>query len=469
VNPIKIDAASRESWDVICVGTSFSTMFFARELPKGTRVLFVEKGRRHTHAERVAGRSDFGREEFIQRNAGPIPKEWTAHSTFGGNSNCWWACTPRFHPDDFQTRSRHGVGMDWPVSYDQLEEAYCSVEEAMEVAGGGSDRVLPRSRAFPFPPHRPSRSDLRLQEHSPLWWAQPTARSNGGSRPRCCGNGFCNICPVDSKFSILNSIHLFERPDFHFLSGVEARSIDRSAGIATGLICRTPDGHELRLAGNLFALGANAIFNAAILLRSRFRNPALGHYLNEQVSTYATIDTAIPNLHGGTSITGHGYHFYAGDHRSDSGAVLMENWNSPTRIRLTPGRWTERLYVKLIAADLPRFENHVSIEEDEPALHWSGFHPYAIRGLDRARNKMAEAIPTEIESIEFSESPPTEDHIQGTTRMGHSADEGVVDASLRTFECRNVLALGAGAFPSCSPANPTLTLSALSVHAARSL
>jgi len=469
VNPIDIDRASREHWDVVCVGTSFSTMFFARELPPGTRVLFVEKGQRHTHAERVAARGHFGREHFSQSNETDSAKEWKAHSTFGGNSNCWWACTPRFHPDDFRTRSLHGSALDWVLSYDDLEEAYCDAEEVMDVAGGGSDHVLPRSRPFPAPPHRPSNSDVRLREHSPLWWAQPTARSNGGRRPPCGGSGVCNICPVDAKFSILNSLSLFERPDFHYVTGVEARTVERTAGVATHLACRTSDGRDIAFAADLFALGANAIFNAAILMRSGFTNPALGRYLHEQVAVYATVDTAIPNYHGGTSITGHGYQFYAGAHRSEAGAVLIENWNAPPTLRMEPGRWTERLQLKLIAADQPAFENHVILQDGEPHLVWAGFTAYAHKGLARARDRLQDILPTPIEAVHFSDPPPSEDHILGTTRMGRTAGEGVIDRNMRTFECPNVLALGAGAFPACSPANPTLTISALSIHAARTL
>src|SRR5690606_4402002 len=145
-------------------------------------------------------------EDIPQDNTSGAAKVWVAHSTFGGNSNCWWACTPRFHPDDFRLRTLHGAGMDWPIGYDDLEEFYCEAEEIMDINGGGSDDVLPRSRPFPSPAHRPSLSDVKLRAFSPLWWAQPSARSSGSRRPPCCGNGVCNLCPVDSKFTILNSL-----------------------------------------------------------------------------------------------------------------------------------------------------------------------------------------------------------------------------------------------------------------------
>jgi choline dehydrogenase-like flavoprotein len=50
--------------------------------------------------------------------------------------------------------------------------------------------------------------------------------------------------------------------------------------------------------------------------------------------------------------------------------------------------------------------------------------------------------------------------------MSLSADDGVVDKSLVHHKYRNVLVLGSGSFPTITPANPTLTLSALSLMAA---
>ena len=469
MNIIDIEKAKSESWDVIIAGTSFAAFFFARYLPRKLRVLFVEKGGITTHQSRIAAQRHDGLETIAQKNNSENEKRWIAHSTFGGNSNCWWACTPRLHPHDFGLFSRYGVGSDWPVTYDDLEDIYCDVEEVMEISGGGSDHLLPRSRPFPSPPHAFSRSDKALQAHSRDWFAQPTARSNGTRRPVCCANGVCHLCPVDSKFTILNSLDLFERPRFFLLPRTEVRRVQRTGTVATALTVRTSDHREHTIKGDLVALGANALFNSAILLRSGFENLNLGKYIHEQISQIVLVDVDTPNYFGGTSITGHGYPLYAGDHRKHAGAVLIENWNSPPSIRTDRGRWTDRLKLKFIAEDLPRAENRVVLRDDEPIIEWFGHHDYAYRGLERAHRELKNILPFKIESIEVEPVAKTEAHIQGTTRMGRNADTGVVDSNLATFEARNVLALGAGCFPSSSPANPTLTLSALSVRAARAL
>lgn len=311
--------------------------------------------------------------------------------------------------------------------------------------------------------------DIELRRFSPLWWAQPSARSSGTRRPPCCGNGVCNLWPVDSKFTILNGLDQFGREDFRYLTGWEVRRIGRSGGVATEIEARHADGREAVFKAALFALGANAVFNATILLRSGFSSPALGGYLHEQASRLVIIDCASPNCHGGTSVTGHGYHYYYGVDRASAAAVLIENWNSPAAIRLEPGKWTHRLGLKLIAENMPRAENRVVLKNEEALIHWSGHSDYAKAGLDRAIAGLQDAIPVPIENIQAAGYAATEAHIQGTHRMASTAEHGVVDSGLRTFECPNVLALGAGAHPSCSPANPTLTLSALSLRAARRL
>jgi choline dehydrogenase-like flavoprotein len=71
-----------------------------------------------------------------------------------------------------------------------------------------------------------------------------------------------------------------------------------------------------------------------------------------------------------------------------------------------------------------------------------------------------------VEKMEFGEPFPTESHILGTTRMSKEAKDGVVDKHLLHHRYRNLFVLGSGSFTTYTPANPTLTLSALSLLAA---
>ena len=55
-------------------------------------------------------------------------------------------------------------------------------------------------------------------------------------------------------------------------------------------------------------------------------------------------------------------------------------------------------------------------------------------------------------------------HLHGTTRMGESPAEGVVDPSCRVFNLDNLYIAGSSIFPSAGFVNPTLTLAALAIR-----
>jgi len=466
MQPITREEAATRRWDVIIAGSSFAAMFFLRGLPQGLSVLVVEKGPVVDHAAQIAAREMPGAEDFAQENLSGREKTWVAHSIWGGNSNCWWACTPRFHPHDFELHSRYGAGEDWPLTYDDLAEAYEEVERLMEIAGGGSDHILPRRAEFPYPPHLPSRSDRVLQARSTGWVPQPTARANGGSRAQCCANGVCSRCPVDSKFTILNAAPLWAREGAFALTGAPVQAVSVTAGRADGVVLA--DGTAL--AGDLVALGCNAVFNAGILMRSGLDHPELGRGLHEQASITADLDGDALGYYGGTSITGNGYDLYDGPHRAQAGAVLMEVHNAPVTLRPEHGKWLNRARLKLIVEDLRQARNRVVLDDaGRERLIWHGHSDYALAGLERAKAALPGLLPPGVSVAGFSDIAPSEAHIMGTHVMGADPARHVTTPGLEVHGLPGAYALGAGNFPTSGPANPTLTLSALSLRAARGL
>ncbi|WP_170409134.1 GMC oxidoreductase [Ruegeria atlantica] len=462
---VSLDEASSREWDVIIAGTSFSAMFFGHGLPPDLNVLFVEKGVEYPHSDQLENGWAV-RETFNQRNSSGLTKNWVAFTLFGGNSNYWWGNVPRFHPDDFALNSKFGVGMDWPITYRDLEPFWERVEDIIEVAGGGSEHILPRRNPFPHPPHTPSRADAALRESSPLWVPVSSAASNGGSRPTCCVNGVCRICPIDAKFTVLNGLDKLTHPGAHYLFGTEVRAVDIEGGRASGVRVKTADGDDARLSASIVALGTNGIFNAAILQRSDVRNDALGKYLHEQAVIDVHVDTAnIKAFFGGTSETGHGYHFYHDIDRRVAAAGLIETVNAPVSVRREHGKWANRIHMRIAVEDLPLAENRVFLEDDEPVIEWTGYSDYAKRGIKRAKAGLPDIIPDTIEHLWVSDILPSDAHIQGTHRMGLYAEDSVVDDRLRLHSAPNVFVLGSGAFPTCSPANPSLTISALALRA----
>ncbi len=361
--------------------------------------------------------------------------------------------------------STYGVAEDWPLSYDDLEPYYEQVETLMQINGGGSDHILPRRMPFPFPAHRPSRSDRLMRSHSPNWFAQPTARSSGGDRANCCANGICDRCPLDAKYSILNSLEQFLRPGVSVMLDSEVRAVIIEAGRATGVALRSAgQDHVLATTGGV-ALATNAMFNAAILLRSGVTHPALGRGINEQTSRFVKLDGDGLGYYGGTSITGHGYDLYDGPHRATLSGAIVELHNAPAHLRDEPGKWTQRVQMRVIVEDLRQSQNRVILEDDEMVIEWHGHSEYALQGLDRAIKKLPDIIPSNLDLAEVGDLEPTEAHIMGTHVFGHDPARHVTDADMNLHGYDGLWALGAGAFPTTSPANPSLTLSALSLRA----
>jgi choline dehydrogenase-like flavoprotein len=256
----------------------------------------------------------------------------------------------------------------------------------------------------------------------------------------------------------------------------EVQTVETAAGVARA-VNYLHDGKQERDTADLIVLGASALFNPHILLRSGFSHPLIGRRLHEQMPVYATVDLkGVKCYNGSTVLTGLGYLFYEGDHRADHAACMIETWSSPFAyrpdgaLRLERGRWNERLMLGFLFDDIPSDQNRVTISSKNPSVahvHFEDYSEYAKRAADRIPqmiDKLAEALP--IERLVSTSLGTTAAHIQGTVVMGDDPATSVVDRYLVHHEFRNLLVLGSSAYPTASPAYPTLTISALSLWAA---
>ena len=441
-------------------------------------MLVLERGNRDTKAWQLENRRASSLDPatlFV--NTTPA-KEWLTSPGFGGNSKCWWGGASRMMPGDFQLASRYGVGVDWPMSYDDLETHYCDVERIMAVSGP-PDSPMPRSRPFPLRPHRMSEPDRLLKEAFPFGWFHPaTARASEptGTRGVCCASGVCELCPTDAKFTIDNGLRdTYADPRVTLQLACDVHEVETTGDVATG-VRYVRDGQPQRATADLVILAASGLFNPHILLRSGIDHPLLGKRLHEQLPVDVCLNLAgVKGYNGSTMISGNGYLFYEGEHRREYAACLIETWNSPFAYQRAPlrterGRWTERAYLRFLFDDLPRNDNTVTVNAKNPDLaevSFNGYSDYAYRAaqqIPQMIDVLAKALP--IESIETVSEGDTAAHIQGTVVMGEDAAASVVDRHLIHHRVRNLIVLGASAFPTASPAYPTLTVSALSLWSA---
>jgi choline dehydrogenase-like flavoprotein len=475
-----MSAPSAGSYDLVLVGTGFASTFFLHSYlqaaSKRARVLVLERGQRYSLKWQLENREHLGRlREGTFINTNP-DKPWIHSPIFGGGSNCWWGCTPRFLPNDFRLRSAYGVGLDWPLGYDDLETFYQEAEELMAVSGPADAGPFPRRRPYPQPPHRLSDPDKVLKRAYPgQFFEMPTARARTPTRnrPPCCATGTCELCPIDAKFTIANELgSLYADPRVTLLLGATVEEVLHAGSQASGVRFQHEGGtREAR--GDLVGLGANALFNPHLLLRSGLDHPLLGTRLNEQMSLSVVVHLrGLDSFQGSTSLTGHGYMLYDGPHRARHAACLMETSNLPV-LRLERGRWRQRLEIKFIFEDLPDPANRVELARRRPGLprvRWQGHSEYARRGAEALLASLPRLLaPLPVEEVAHHEYNETESHILGTALMGHSPEDSIVDRNLVHHRLRNLLVLGGSAFPTSSPANPTLTIAALSLWAASKL
>jgi len=473
-----------EKYDLILVGSGFASAFFLHKYLEQKndrlRVLILERGKHDTHAWRIKNRAKRQphdvvssmryQDTIINRNPN---KEWAFDISLGGGSNVWWGCAPRFLPSDFNMRTRFGVAEDWPLSYEDLEGYYCQAEEIMQISGEQANTIYPMSRPYPQPPHRFNAVDEVLKKaHPGLHFAMPCARRRISTigHPQCCAAGICSLCPVNAKFTIQDGIpDIFKDPRVTLSLESEVESLDTENGLARGVVYKK-NGKSNYAAGEVIALGANPIFNPAILIKSGLEHPLLGKYISEQYSINVMVDlNGLDNYDGSTSITGHGYMLYDGAHRKERSACLIENWNVP-QIRIERGRYTQTALFKFIFDEIPRVENHMLFnkEQAKPEIVHGAPSDYVEKGKEYVLQNLGKILAgLPIEKLRgTSPLSKTEGHILGTTRMARNSHEGVIDQDLIHHKVRNLLVLGGGAFPSLSPSNPSPTIAALSLRSA---
>lgn len=142
---------------------------------------------------------------YIQ--AGPDKFRSTYLRVVGGTTWHWLGTCLRFVPDDFRLQTKFGRGVDWPLSYDDLEPWYGAAEDALGVAGDASEPLgSPRSKPYPLPAIPQTWLDkqfadaLAATRYEVRCTPQGRNSTDRDGRPACCGSASCiPICPIQAK------------------------------------------------------------------------------------------------------------------------------------------------------------------------------------------------------------------------------------------------------------------------------
>lgn len=472
-----------DQYDLVVVGTGFASSFFLKKylskVDQKKRILVLERGHYYPHAERLkVKRNETSPYEQYEEpwekainNINP-KKRWPFTTGFGGCSNCWWGCTPRFMPSDFKMRTLYGIAEDWPVDYNDLDSYYYEAEDLMCVSGP-EGTPFPRNGKYPLPPHTFSLVDKILHKtYGNQYISQPTARASRDTigRNTCMASGTCDTCPVNAKFTIENSsMGVYEDKRVEMVYGAAVYSLTTTNDIIRK-VHYIKDEKEFSVSGEVIVLGANPFFNSNILLNSGDKNPLTGKGFGEQLGMQVLIYLDnMSNVGGSTWVNANGYMLYDGTHRKDFAACLMEVSNAPYYIRLERSKWLNIASFRLLFEDLPQNSNYIVNSNNKlvPDVSFNGRSEYTLKAIENMKKVLPGILSClPVEKLEYLEPFPNEGHIIGGTRMSNDPGKGVVDKHMIHHQYRNLFVLGAGAFTTYSASNPTLTLSALSLFAA---
>lgn len=420
----------------------------------------------------------------------------------GGSMIHYAGYTPRFHPSDFETATRDGVGADWPIRYEDLQPYYEAIEQELPVSGQSWPWGDPHH--YPYSPQPlGGNGEVFVRGAQALGIETrigPVAIANGrfGNRPHCIYRGFClQGCKVNAKASPL----ITHVPDA-LAHGAEIRPncmVNRVVmddnGRATG-VTYTTHGVEHFQGARIVVVAGYSIETPRLLLLSstpRFPDGLCNDF--GQVGRFLMVQGA-PQVAGRFDAEVRMYkapppevsseQFYETDpSKAYKRGFALQNI-SPLPITYAEhvgaqGHWGEvlREYMRdynhwavmgSLCEFLPRWENSVTLasETDRNGLPVANFS-YSMcdndRALEDAAQKMQEDIlraagATETMAIKRYA------HLVGGCRMSTSEKNGVVNADHQTFAVPNLYLVDGSVLPTQGSANPALTIMSLAARCA---
>lgn len=425
----------------------------------------------------------------------------------GGSTLAWHGMAPRLRERDFELASRHGVGIDWPLSYADLRPWYARAERAFGVAGAADDSDgPPRAEPYPMPAFPPSVSDAILAEGAEQvgisTHTAPNARNSEarGDSPACVGYGTCRpVCPSGAKYTAERTVREAETAGARVVDRAPVRRLRHDDDRVTGARYTTPGGEYVQEARHV-VLAAGGVENARLLLLSRSdavpdglanSSGAVGRYFTDHLfaGVGGRVDRETRQHHVGFHTTESSALY---DDADPVVGIKLEFLNNagptPVGVALSDGSWGDdlreriddayggHLAVGALVEQLPDPTNRVTLDPERtdddgdpvPRIEWS-LDDRTRAGIERAnevQRAILDAVGAEVTWTVDAETAGPAAHQMGTTRMGTDPTESVVDPDCRAHDLSNLWIAGSSVFPTGGAMNPTLTIAALSLRLA---
>jgi choline dehydrogenase-like flavoprotein len=498
--------SERATVDLVVVGAGAGGVTLAQRLArKGWKIVVLEKGpfwdpdRDWVSDEKGAGPIYWTDNRII---GGSDPIEMGKNNSgvgVGGSMTHFAGYTPRFHPSDFEVKTRDGVGADWPISYWDLKASFERVEQELPVAGQQWPWGDPHD--YPHKPHPIAGAAVKAWEGALNCGIEmrvgPVSITNGsfGNRPHCIYRGFClQGCKVNAKASPLIT-HL---PDA-IEHGVEVRAdsmavrveVDDASGRVSGVTYVGDDRREHFQPADAVAVCGYAIESPRLLLNSTSRRYPNGLANNEdQVGRYVMVQGAtqvaarfpeLMRMYKAPPPEVSSEQFYETDENRGFARGFSIQTISPLPIGwaehvTAEGHWGRGLreYMRdynhwtvlgVLCELLPQAENRVTLagQRDRYGMPIACFQ-FSLCENDKRNIEYATAVVEEIwEGAEAQDTLKIDRyaHLVGGCRMGFSPEDSVVDSSHRAWGIPNLLLCDGSVFPTQGAANPALVIMAL--------
>jgi choline dehydrogenase-like flavoprotein len=426
-------------------------------------------------------------------------------STIGFAGNYW-----RLAPSDFRVRTLDGVGVDWPLAYEDLAPYYTLNESVVGVAGLANDPCGPQRDPLPLPPAPLGRpGELLMEAYEKLgwyWWPteQAIATAAYGGRAGCDNRGWCAFgCPQGS----LSTADVTYWPRA-LQNGVDLRTSARVReivlapdGRATGALYYDESGAVRQAQATVVVVACGGLGTPRLLmLSSSSRHPdglanssgLVGKNLMTHVQSFAVglFADAVEGWHGTWGGTVSTRQFYETDSaRGFARGYIMSGcrgW-SPLNLALQVAPWGSRhhaalderinheIVMYLCGEDLPEESNRVVLDwEHQDQFGLPGVRTHYALGdnskrlgndmIARAHQVLEAAGATSVR--DFGLSPIWGWHLLGTARMGPDPKSSVVDGFNLAHDVPNLFIVDGSSLPTSGGVNPTATIQALALRCA---
>jgi len=545
------------SFDAIVVGSGMSGGWAAKELTeKGLKTLVLERGRMVRHPDYPTATKDpwdlpYGnritqetrhRKPVQTRTGYPTPAnqhwfvddldnpyveeqpfDWLRGYHVGGRSLMWARQSYRFGPLDFEANAKEGVGIPWPVTYDEIAPWYDKAEIFAGISGSVEGLYqLPDGKYLP--PHDlncvevdfKKRLDEKLGRKLIIGrcanLTAPLTHNESPQRGTCQARNMCiRGCPFGGYFSSVSStLPSAERTGNMTLMAnqiVYELIYDADKGKATGVrVLDAETGKQTDYFAKIVFLCASALGSAYIMLNStssRFPNGfgndsgELGHNImdhnkpgNSNASVEGYLDVAytgrrpngfyIPRYRNVGKdkrdyLRGFGYQgraARAGFGRFNDSAVIGEDLKKEF---LEAGPWN--VSMTAFGEILPYHDNHARLDRDKKDKY--GLPQLVINAVVRENErKMEQDMKNDaaemLEAAGYKNVTVKSDaynvgnsiHESGTARMGTDPKKSVLNKFNQVHACKNVFVTDGSFMPSFGCQNPSLTYMAFTARAA---